>query len=38
MALAYAGPRRDFNDEEAVTDSSMQEHNATMHHVGDPDS
>ena len=38
MALAYAGPRRDFNDEKAVIDSSMQEHNATMNHDGDHES
>jgi len=35
MALAYAGPRPDLNDEKAVTDSSMQEHNATLNHDGD---
>lgn len=37
MALAYAGPRPDLNDEKAVTDSSM-EHNATMNHDGDHES
>ena len=38
MALAYAGPRPDLNDEKAVTDSSMQEHNATMNTDGDHES